>query len=239
MVIFLFLLLFPAPTKAVWQDDLFGTPAPAYFAKAHAQVQHWIIQRYGGNDRLKPGAEDFLNACIRSLSGWYHAENPELRLSSYAVRLSFSPALKKKVLSLRCYPGAWNPELVSLRERLLPNSLKKEKIIGLEFSLNSKAWAALLFDREIRFEENGKKSELFLTKFQDALSPESAQFPLPQLVQSWAKIGDQYRFELRAYADGIAPKELREDVEAFHREFGLLADSIHWSKENGAEIFFP
>jgi|GEM_PF-5456789 len=240
----LLLALSSSSAHGVWNDELFGRPQAAYFRGANSRLLNWILEKYELKGALTKDQKRFLELCANESSTWYHPSYPSLRLSIFSVRFSYDPASQKKDISVRCLPVAPSDELNGLGKKLAAKG-KQLRALGLEFSLNHKGrWRAILEGGELKLHDQKLVKE---TKervaFQDGAPPGEAHFPFPWLVQAWSeeKSGGkkQYRLELRAFMDGLAPKELRADIEALHREFGLLADSILYSPREPTEVFFP
>jgi hypothetical protein len=245
-------VLFQADALAVWQNDLFGEPPPAYYSRAYTKLLEWTMEKYAGNQALSGEGRRFLQLCAKEASAWYHPKSGAHRQPSFAVRLGYDPASLRKIISVRCLPLAPAPELMVLMENILRSEtslnatarskLRNGKILGFEFTFGRKKLRVIEEGRELLF-ENKKPAGVHTFQAYKEGSNVSG-FPLPWLVQSSgevtrlnAKTG--FRIELRAYMDGIAPPELRQDIEALHREFGLLADSIFFVSGEPSEIFFP
>jgi hypothetical protein len=216
-------LLFPLFAFAVWQDSLFGNPAPAYFALAYPKLLSWSEGRYSGD--LPPHALEYLRLCAKEAKGWYVPG--DRRLARFQVRLSFDQAHLERRLAVRCLTENPSVELRALQAKF------DAKALGLEFTFGSKAFTSIFADREVSL---GISSAV--TAYQ---SGAPAGFPLPSVVEAWSRVGlGQFRLELNAYVDGLAPPELRRDVEAYHREFGLLADTLLWEPSGkNTQVCFP
>jgi hypothetical protein len=244
-----------SPAQAVWQNELFGDPAPEYFHLVYPKLLAYARNNFEGKDSLSKDASAYLERCAATAGGWYLTEN---RQPAFALRLSVEPSSLIRQVSVRCLTEEKNKngEIWALRKKILaslkgksPSGLfQPDSVIGFEFTFGRpETMRVILKDRELELSRGKLVRELGLSPFEEEGSPKelaSLKFPYPSLVQGFSRLKTTdekayFRLELRAYIDGVAPAALRTDIEALHREFGLLADSLRFSHGQPVEVFFP
>lgn len=239
----------PLPNaEAVWQDELFGHPPPAYFASVYTRLLEWAESRYLKPGDLSPQARSYLRQCARSGESWYHPAGGERRLAVFQLKLSAPGAGLHRLVKLRCLAQGKNAKLEKMTKELVRKagtSAPKEEVIGFEFTLGSGQWALLTGKREITLEGKRLERTEDISPFHPGPPPAATSFSFPALSQAVSSVKSsasgkvRYRLELKAYVHGIAPAALKSEIEAVHSEFGLLADTITVDPANGIEVSFP
>ena len=233
-----------SPAQAIWQDDLFGTPESGYFAAVYGKLLAFTEERYLKKGDLSGDALAYLRLCSRRAPAWY-LPGP-LRLARFQVVLAAAREGAKKTVRVRCLPEP-NPELARLTRRLLARVGREDlagAAIGLELTFGGDDWAVILPGRELRFRAGKAAGELTHSAFTSGPPPAAFGFEHPVLALASASAHDRAgparaRLELKAYLDGVLPSPLRADVEAYHREFGLLADTLLLEKGSPTAVCFP